>query len=181
LALLSWLLLAQAATLPARAQPAKSPFEYQVKAAVIYNFTKFIEWPPSASGAAAGSRFEMCLLGDKEVFELLRHTLRGKEVRGSTVEIREIADPSEAAGCQLVFITQARDRSLFEALAAAPGGVLTIAEAPDLDKSGAIINLVLEQARVGFEIDIERANRANLKISSNLLRLARFVSPKGER
>jgi hypothetical protein len=181
LALLFWLLFAHAAILPSRAQPAKSPLEYQVKAAVIYNFTKFIEWPPSASGPHARSRFDMCLSGDSEVFELMRHTLRGKEVRGSTVEIREIADPSEAAGCQLVFMTQARDRSMSEALAAAPGGVLTIAEAPDLDESGAIINLVLEQGRVGFEIDIERANRANLKISSNLLRLARFVSPKGER
>lgn len=181
LAALSLWLIATAALSPSRAQSSDSPLEYQVKAAVIYNFTKFIEWPQAASGPNGDSRFEMCLLGDKQVLLLMRNTLRGKLSRGSPVEVRGIANLSEAAACQLVFLTQTRDQQLSDALAAAPAGVLTIAEAPELDESGAMINLIIEDGRVGFEIDLERANRAGLRISSNLLKLARTSNGGGRR
>jgi hypothetical protein len=181
LAALSLWLIAPAAPSPSRAQSPDGPLEYQVKAAVIYNFTKFIEWPQATSGPNGDSRFEMCLLGDREVLDLMRNTVRGKLVRGAAVEVREIANPSDAAGCELVFMTHPRDRRLSEALAASPDRVLTIAEAPELAASGAMINLVLEDGRVGFEIDIERANRAGFKISSNLLRLARAAESGARR
>lgn len=181
LALLSSLLLAQATILASRAQSSDSPIEYRVKAAVIYNFTKFVEWPRARGASGADSRFELCLLGDKEVLNLVRSTLSGKLVRGATVEVREIAAPTEAAGCHLLFMTQTRHARASTSLADAPSGVLTIAEAPELAESGAIMNLVLDDGRVAFEIDVDRANQAGFKISSNLLKLARSVERGGRR
>jgi hypothetical protein len=181
LALLTSSLVAQATVLALRAQSADNPLEYEVKAAVIYNFTKFVEWPGTNAGNGADTRFELCLLGEKVVLKLVRDTLSGKLVRGATVAVREITAPAEAAGCDLLFMTQPVSARVSVSLSDAPSGVLTITEAPGLDESGAIINLVLDDGRVAFEIDVGRANQAGFKISSNLLKLARSVERGGRR
>jgi hypothetical protein len=181
LALLPFLLVAQAPILALWAQSTDNSLEYQVKAAMIYNFTKFIEWPPAPGEGGADSRFEICMLGDRDVLDVMRRTVRGKLVRGSAVAIRAIGDSSEAAGCELIFVTQASGPRSSAGLAAARAGTLTIAEAADLGQSGAMINLILDEGRVGFQIDVDRANQAGLKISSNLLKLARTSTGEGRR
>lgn len=180
-ALVISLLIAPATIDSSKAQSDDNLLEYRVKAAVIYNFTKFIEWPQPGLDMNSQPSFEMCVLGDEEVPALLRNTVRGRDVRGSAVAVRELTSISEAGGCELVFVTRSLDGMLPKALAAAPAGVLTIAEASGLEISGAVINLILDDGRVGFEIDIERAHRAGLRISSNLLKLARLVGPRGRR
>lgn len=152
------------------AQPARAQSEYQVKAAIIYNIARFVDWPPPGR-----PNVSLCILGG-DPFGSGIDVLAGRPVGQATLQIRRIARPDEARGCQLVFIGGSEASRLRTTLAALPQGqVLTVADTPGFAETGVAVNLYLEEGRVRFEVNIDAAQRSGLTISSQLLKLARIT------
>jgi len=146
--------------------------EAQVKAAFLYNFARFVDWPQARR---AGSVVSLCLLG-AEPFGGYADALNGRPVGAGTLRVRRIARPVDAATCDLVFLPNAEAARLPALLEAARGRrLLTVGETPGAAAGGLVINFYLEQNRVRFEINIDAAQRTGLSINSQLLRLARIT------
>jgi len=142
--------------------------EYQVKAAFLFNFLKFVEWP----AAANNSPWVIGVLGHDPFGELLDQTVRGKIVNGRPVEVRRYSRLGDVKDCNILFI----GRADFEhAGTPVQPGLLTVGEAPGFLKSGGVINFYLEDNRVHFEIRPEVARSAGLHMSSQLLKLGRAL------
>jgi hypothetical protein len=168
------LVLTLTASVPAAADDTPVSIEYQVKAAFLLNFTRFVEWPDGAIEDTAP--FAVCTLVRNPFDRVLEETLRGESWNGHAFELRTANDAAEAARCHLLFVPRAeaaRFVGLVDRLAGT--AVLTIGESPEfLDRAG-IVNFVLEKNRVRFDIDAAAADRAGLRVSSRLLRLAQTV------
>jgi uncharacterized protein DUF4154 len=168
------LLLAAALVVPglARAQPAAS--EYDIKAAFLYNFTKFVEWPPAAF-PDAHSPLKICVLGEDPFGKTLR-ALMDEGVGGRPVSLLRLDSLNNPAACHVLFISRSeKDRlpDVLESLRDVP--VLTVGDTKGFLDQGGIIDFVLEGAKVRFEINQEAAERVGIRISSKLLALARYV------
>ena len=154
--------------------------EYQVKAAFLYNFTKFVEWP--AQHFATEDRPVMiAVLGHNPFGEELEQITRGRRVNGREITIAFIDTPAAAAAADLVFVC-AGEESRFEAMNTAlrQAQVLTIGESPRFADAGGIITFLREADKVHFVINLESAERAGLKISAQLLKLATEVQRKSK-
>jgi hypothetical protein len=146
--------------------------EFQVKAAFLLNFAKFVEWP---AGAQARDSFTIGILG-QDPFESALDSLAGKTVRGKRVVVRRYDDPEEAREADILFISASEKRVLRQILKTLRGNsILTVGDSKDFGRSGVMINLLLLNKRVGFEINLAAAHRDGLQISSNLLKLAQEV------
>lgn len=159
---------------PARAAPATSS-EYEVKAAFLYNFAKFVEWPPDAF-ARGGTPLVIGVLGEDPFGSVLDGIVRGKQVQGRPVVVRRFATVEEAAASHVLFISPSEDERLAPVLARlrqAP--VLTVGETERFAERGGVIGLRLEGGRVRFDVNVDAAQRARLGVSSQLLKLARVV------
>jgi hypothetical protein len=151
------------------------PSEYQVRAAYLYNFGKFVEWPATATNQVA---FDICVLGQDPFTQTLDATLAGKTLEGKPVEIKNIAKPQEAAGCRILFIGSTQASHLREILAGLDQNpVLTVSDIPDFIQHGGMIQFVLEGERVRFSVNLANAESARLTLSSELLKVA--VDVKG--
>lgn len=147
--------------------------EYRVKAAFMYNFARFVQWPAAENGQAGN--FTLCVLGHDPFGEAL-NSLAGKQVRDQELDIRRIDDPALIDGCQLVFIGSDNSDSLDSILAGlGDHPVLTVSDMDGFTDSGGIIQFRLEDNKVRFSINIDAARRAGLSISSKLLSLASRV------
>lgn len=171
-----FMMAAIVALLPLRLASGADPesLEYRVKAAFLLNFGKFVEWPNA--GRAAGRPFSFCVLGSDSFGHVLESTIAGKTIGDRPTEVRRLKTASEAKTCQVVFIAaseRGRMQQILQALSDEP--VLTVSEIPGFAERGGMINFVLKDNRVQFEINPERAVRARLRISSHLLRLASVV------
>lgn len=156
----------------AAASPAAAVSEYELKAAFLYNFASFTEWPPAA---APGMR--VCVLG-QDPFGLALDGLQGKTVQGVALEVRRVNTAAEARACRILFIGIDSADELAAALAvlrASP--VLTVADSKDAARRGVMIGLVTDGGRIGFEINAGVTREAGLVLSSKLLRLARQLHP----
>jgi len=169
LVLLAWALAPKAA-----AQEQDKPSDYQVKAAFLFNFGKFVEWPASAFTNARSPLVIGVLGGDPSHGDLGR-VIADRQIGLRRVEVREIQSPSDWPGCQMLFMTSALSLSqVREALKDLNGAsVLTVGEADGFCEAGGMINFVIENRQVHFEINNGAALAANLKISSKLVILAR--------
>lgn len=170
------LLLAAVATAvpcPASAQTAVS--EHQVKAAFLFNFVKFVTWPPE-SFASADDPVALCVVGHDPLAGSLEQLAAGKTVNNRRLEVRRVAEPAALRNCHLAFVgaDQDRPRDYLAATRAAP--VLTVGETGQFGSWGGIITFATESDRVKFEINLEAADNVGLKISSKLLSLARAVN-----
>ena len=178
LALIAFAAAVVLAPLPARADDAAHEREYLIKAAFLYNFARFTEWPDSAF-AADGLR--VCVLGDDPFGETLG-SIAGKTIRGREVQIEHLTDAADAKRCQVLFVGASEGARLAEVIGAIRElPILTIADMPDFATSGGIINLKTVENRIRFEINISAAERAGLKFSSKVLRLADLVSSQASR
>lgn len=148
--------------------------EYQVKAAYLYNFTKFVEWPPQRAGER--QTFTIVVLG-KNPFGDALNPLTGKLVYDRKVQVKYIRNIAELPECDLLFISTDEARKLDDVLAALIGqqGTLTVSDARNFAARGGMIGFVNKEERIQFEINHRAARRANLSISSNLLKLALVV------
>lgn len=149
--------------------------EYQVKAAFLYNFARFVEWPNSAF-ASGSSAFKFCVLGKDPFGKALDETLAGKKVGERSVELIRARRVQELEGCQVVFISSGETSHVSEVVAALHGrGALLVGESEEFAGTGGTIQFFLQDNRVRFAINPEAANRVGLKISSKLLALATVV------
>jgi len=167
------ILIALLATAGSSGQSHAAPNEYEVKAAFLYNFAKFMAWPPSHSPAE--STFTICILGD-DPFGPALDLLKGKPVDGRPVEVRRLTRPGEIGRCRIVFVGPPHAReigSLAEKLRDQP--VLTVGDGAGFVRAGGMIGFVLSDGRVRFEIGPDRISPTGLTVSSQLLKLAIIV------
>jgi hypothetical protein len=149
--------------------------EYQVKAAFLYNFAKFVEWPPDPP-TNARAPILLCVAGNDPFGKVLDQTLLGKTANGHPFAIQRIRREEDARGCQILFTSSSDQRHIRSLLAILKGSsVLTVGETEGFPRLGGIINFTLEEDKVRFEINVDAAERARLKISSRLLRVAKVV------
>lgn len=147
--------------------------EYQVKAVFVYNFTRFVEWPAQAQSGPV----TICVAGRNPLGSFLEDTVRNETVGGRLIVTRVILEPDPT--CRVVYIPRGAATPAYLRVArGAP--VLTIGEADDFLEAGGIINFYLVNDKVRFEISTHAAERAQLRISSRLLQLARIRNPGGE-
>jgi hypothetical protein len=151
------------------------PSEYQVKAAYLYNFGRFVKWP-SGAAAGKGDSFAVCVLGQDPFGPTLDSTLTGETLDGKPVVIRRLTKPRDAADCRILFVSLTEERRLKEILAAVDqAGVLTVSEIPGFSQRGGIIQFVVEGDRIRFEINLGNAESSRLVLSSELLKVAATV------
>ena len=149
--------------------------EYEVKAAFLYNFAKFVEWPPGSERNAHA--FRICLVGDDPFGPLLTETVAGKTVQNRPIEIAHPDSAPELGQCHMAFISRSQVRQLPRLLAGLAGAsTLTVGETEDFAREGGMITFHIEENKVRFEINAEAAQRAGLRISSQLLKLATRVT-----
>jgi hypothetical protein len=157
---------------PAQIQP---PSEYQVKAVFLYNFAKFVEWPPEAF-ADASAPVILGIIGDDPFGAVLDRTIKGKTVNGRALLVKRAKQVRDLKGCHIVFISASERERLAQILEAlSRSSVLTIGETERFVHLGGIINFIIEANKVHFEINVDVARRAQLKISSKLLTLAKLI------
>src|ERR1700693_2078616 len=126
--------------------------EYQVKAALLYNFTKFVEWPPAVS-LGENDPMEICVVGEDPFGNILDQSFEGKTVSGHTLMIRRLKPAQDMKGCQLAFISSSEKNHLPSVLESLErGGVLTVGETEGFAALGGVINFTMENDKVRFEI-----------------------------
>ena len=150
-----------------------SRLEYQVKAAFLLNFTKFVEWPPSAFDAA-DSPIAICVLGDDPFGNALDQIVAGEVVNGRKVVVRRIKRTPAPKSCQVLFVSRP-EKEVLSILSGLGPGVLTVGEGESFVRDGGMIAFVVENRRVRFGINQTAAETAGLKLSSKLLNVARSV------
>jgi len=155
-----------------RAAEEPPPLEYQVKAAFLLNFTKFIDWPPPPTGGTAAS-FDICLLGDDPFGTVLDQMLEGETSQGRKLGVQRVRRPVPAS-CRVLFIGKT-EQDLDSLLSDLGPGVLTVGDGTGFLRDGGMIGFVIENHRVRFDISQAAAARAGFKISSKLLNVARSV------
>lgn len=159
----------------AQGQTGPAPTEYEVKAAFLYNFAKFVSWPPAAFPDAEAP-FQLGILGDDPFGEALARLVASQRVQGRPFVIVHGRSPAELARCHILFISDSEQSRLAQHLAAlrqAHSYALTVSDLDDFRAAGGMIHFVLERSRVRFQINPDSATAAGLTISSKLLSLAR--------
>jgi hypothetical protein len=162
----------------ARPEP-RAPSADEVKAAFLYNFGKFVVWPGSSGRQEAS--FAIGVLGDSLMADVLDRIVRDKLVQDRRIEVRRIRSASEAQDCQILFIGAAERDRLGDILDTLDRrSVLTVSDIDAFVDRGGMIRLLLDQNKVRFEINRTVVDRAGLKMSSQLLKLARrVIGPPG--
>lgn len=169
--------LLAAATTTFAAPPRTSP-EYEVKAAFIYNFAKFVEWP---HGPQADEPFVVTVLGADPFGQALEDALRGKTVGERPIVLRRAARLDEVGASQILFISGSEEPALASILKQLEAdSVLTVGDMGRFAAQGGVIGFRLEGDRIRLDISLAAAERSRLRLSSQLLRIARIVD-MGER
>lgn len=165
---LSWAL----AAIPSLQAQKASPTEYEVKAAYLYNFGRFVEWPKQAT-APGGSPFMVCVLGQDPFGRALDAILAGESIDGATTTAARISKPQEAVNCRILFISSSEASQLKQILVTLEGrSVLTVSDLPQFSQHGGMVQFVLEGKRVRFEVNLTPVEHAHLALSSQLLKVA---------
>lgn len=161
---LLWVLLA----VPGLAQErvAAQYSETEVKAAYLFHFASYVEWP------APGDSVTFAILGDPAVAGALERFAAGRQIQHRPVQVRQIQRIDELDGAEVLFIGAASNRTLRQLVAAVNSPTLIISDAQDGLRRGAMINFQLVDRRVRFEVALNRAQQAGLTLSSRLLSAA---------
>lgn len=156
--------------------------EYGVKAAFLYQFSKFVEWPANAFDSTPNTIYIGVVDGGPMASAL--QAIEGKEAKGRRVVVKRFKRLEDLEFCHILFISSGMEGRLAEILDQLKGAsTLTVSDIDGFARRGGMINLITVEDKVQFEINVDAAERAKLQISSHLLRLARIVvkSPPGER
>jgi hypothetical protein len=160
---------------------ANATSEYQVKAAFLYHFAQFVDWPPETF-KGAGSPITYCTIGEDPFQGALDASLNGKVIGGRGVRVQHFKKTEVVQGCQVLFLGTAEKKFISATLASLKSSpVLTVGESEDFVQAGGMIGFFLEDNKVRFDINLDAAERGKLKISARLLLLAKIVvgGPKG--
>ena len=148
------------------------PTEYQLKAAFLFNFAKFVEWPPAAF-ASKTNAIVIGILGQNPFHDDLAQTVRNKTVDNRPLVVKEVLSAAEATNCHILFVSTSEKEKLPDILKALKGSsVLTVGEMDHFTESGGMINFVIKENKIRFQINSDQAAKAGLKISSKLMSLA---------
>ena len=144
--------------------------ESSLKAAYLYNFTKFIRWPDEQR-----ANLTLCSMGDEELAKAL-DSLVGKPVRNMQIRVRQVVNVQDTVQCDLVFIPAGQPH-LIERVCQAVSGhpILTVSESADMLPKGVMLALIQKDNRMGFEIDLVATRSHGFEVSAKLLQLARKV------
>ena len=149
--------------------------EFQVKAAYLYNFGRFVEWPDQ-DALDKSEAFEICVLGADPFGPTLDATLARETIAGKNVMAKRISKPQEIDSCRIVFISSSEEGHLKEVLAALDKtSVLTVSDIPRFSERGGMIGFILDGDRVRFDVNLASAQDARLTLSSELLKVATNV------
>lgn len=171
-------------TLAAREAAAQSGSyqEHEVKAAFLYNFAKFVVWPPTSFPDAAAP-LTLCIHGPDPFGPFLDRLVQGETVGGRPLVIERSRPAERLRGCHVLFVASSERERYNELLDGLEGAsVLTVGEGPGFLTAGGLFRFVLEGGKVRFEANLPAIERSSLTVSSKLLRVARPVQPAaGER
>ena len=149
--------------------------EIAVKAAFLYNFAKFTDWP--SLGPAAP--ITLCVVGDARLAGTLLETVRSQHIGGHALDVRAMGGDAPLGSCALVFISASETRrvaAVMDNLTALP--VLTVSDVKGFAQTRGIVELVAENGRMRFVVNADAADRSGLRLSSRLLGLAQMVRDK---
>jgi hypothetical protein len=143
-----------------------------VKAAFLYNFAKFAEWPTLASGAP----IVVCVVGDERIADALVETVRGQNISGHTLDVWRPQDSGTWRRCNLLFIANAETARALGGLGSIKAlPVLTVSDGKGFSQAAGMIELYVEGGRMRFAINVDATDRSGLRLSSRLLGLAKVV------
>ena len=158
---------------------AKTASEYEIKAAFLYNFARYVEWP-SGRLPAPGEAFVVTVLGEDPFGPALDATIRDRTIHDRRLLVRRVARIEDVGDSQILFISRSEADDLpriLRRLEAAP--ILTVGETAQFAERGGMIRFRRDGERIGFDINVASTERAGLRVSSQLLKLARIVGPGG--
>jgi hypothetical protein len=148
--------------------------EYLIKAAFLYNFAKFVNWPAEAFSNDS-TPLTLCILGEDPFGDALK-SIKGKTVRGGKLVIEHSAWPEDIGQCHILFVSASEEKRLSRILNTIRGKtILTVSDMNSFARRGGIINLVTLRSKIHFEINVDATDLAGLKIGSKLLKLAKIV------
>ena len=151
--------------------------EYLVKAGFLYNFAKFVRWPDTAFDSP-DAPLSLCVIGDDPFGDDL-NGLSSRKVRGREIAVARDIRTQEAVRCHVLFVSASLRGELEPVLDAVRSRhVLTVGDVSGFAQAGGMINLVTDEGRVRFEVNPTAADRAGLRISSDLLSLATIVDER---
>lgn len=163
------LLVSQAAVICAQSRPAAA---FQVKAAYLYNFTRFVEWEPDAY-AAPDAPFIIGVLGNKLVGDYLQEIVRGEKVGNRPIIVQQYRSISEVRNCRILFMSAAEASRARESLPEMTGkGILTVSDGESFLKWGGMIRFFNQENKIKIQINSSAARSGQLQISSKLLSVA---------
>jgi hypothetical protein len=176
---LAAMILSAYALSPSRvAAQAESVAEYQVKAAFLFNFAKFVDWPES-SFADARAPIVIGILGDSPFGDDFDRIVTGQLVKGRTIRISKYRFGDDFRSCHILFISESERARVPQILASLQGAsVLTVSDIDGFAKDGGVMQFILEENRVRFAVNLNSATRAKLDINSKLLALAKVIGAK---
>jgi len=150
--------------------------EYRIKAAFLYNFAKFVQWRKCPDKKKKDeARLTIGILG-RDPFGASISVLDGKTVGGRTLVIRRFSKLEQVQSCHILFISRSEKQDLARILrSVGPSGTLTVGDMDGFVRAGGVVHFFMKQNKVRFEINVTAAEKARLKISSKLLKLARIV------
>lgn len=155
----------------------KPPTEYEVKAAFLFNFLKYVEWPAKAF-PEANKPWAIGVLGDDPFGGALENAVAAKTINERKITVRRAAQLEDLKECHLLFICQSEKSRAKRILTGLPGtATLTVSEFESFAEQGGMINFTMAANKVRFEINLKAAQQAGLKINFKLLNLAKIVSP----
>lgn len=157
---------------PDRCPAQSAPTEYQIKAAFLFNFAKFVDWPAQPA-TTADSPIIIGLLGDNVFHDDLANALNRKTVNNRPLQFQQYSSVSDATNCEILFISPS-EQSHFNKIIGKlhNAAILTVSEADHFIDAGGMINFVIVEKKVRFQINNDAAKKAGLTISSKLLSLA---------
>ena len=163
-----------------RARPAEEVQlpEYQVKAALLLNFVRYSDWPVGVF-AKTNSPYVIGIVGRDPFGADLERAFEGKTNKGRAFVLKRVSSDQELRACHLLFVPSSerrRSRDLLEKIQGAP--ILTVGESSDFLDQGGMINFLLKNGSVRFEINLEPARAARLKLEANLIQVA--ISVRGK-
>lgn len=153
-------------------QISQSAPEHEVKAAFLFNFTKFVTWPP----LPAAQPFRVCVVADQQTTAAIDRAMENETVLDRKTETVIPVSADQARACQILFIGQdgsSRGVALLASVRSLP--VLTVGDGPDFLERGGIIRFVAVEGRIRFDVHLPNAARARLSINARMLRVAREV------
>jgi hypothetical protein len=151
--------------------------EYKIKAAYLYNFGRYVEWP-AAAFANETAPLTIGIVGPDPLGEDLDQIVQVKTIEGRPIQVRRFADPREARACHILFLSRAlEEKARTEVLhRLSKSGSLFVGETPEFLDQGGVICFVIQENNVRLVVSLKSAQREELKISSKLLRLAQVVN-----